>query len=441
MARCRDARRRARERVSAPFECAPRLKLTNRSVACESVGMNAPVHVVCLASFFKGNAFLQEAKRLGCRVTLVTKESLRDDEWAREAIDELVCLPDDGHEAAYLQAVANVGRMNKIDRLVALEEYDVLAAARIREHLHLWGTSHSTLLRFRDKLTMRAWARAAGVRVPEFVHLLNYNEVGQFMERVVPPYTLKPRTDVSAIGIRKLDETEKVWRAIDELNAHENFADHATNHLLERFVPGAVFHVDSLVEDGKVVFAGVSAYGRPPMEVAHGGGVFISQIIKRNSTDERALLKLNRQLIKSCDLRRGATHAEFIKDGNGDFYFLEIAARVGGAYIAETLEAASGINLWRAWAQIELNDEAQRLDLTRARRNYAGIVLSLAHQEYPDTSSYTEDEIVYRVKKRFHVGLVVRAGTPERVTELLNEYATRFQTDFCAVAPPLTRPQ
>ncbi len=37
------------------------------------------------------------------------------------------------------------------------------------------------------------------------------------------------------------------------------------------------------------------------------------------------------------------------------FYFLEIAARVGGALTSLTLwKAASGINLWREWARLEI---------------------------------------------------------------------------------------
>ncbi len=73
------------------------------------------------------------------------------------------------------------------------------------------------------------------------------------------------------------------------------------------------------------------------------------------------------------------------------------------------------------------------------RKEYAGIVLSLAKQEYPDTSSYDDPEVVYRVKKKHHVGLIVRSKKLERVQELLTQYATRFAEDFEAVMPPLER--
>ena len=94
---------------------------------------------------------------------------------------------------------------------------------------------------------------------------------------------------------------------------------------------------------------------------------------------------------------RGATHAEFIKSqADGQFYFLEVAARVGGAYIAETLEAATGVNIWREWANIELaRDVAPYQHPTeqgglRRRGPRAGT------QEWPDTSEFTDPEIVHR---------------------------------------------
>jgi hypothetical protein len=117
---------------------------------------------------------------------------------------------------------------------------------------------------------------------------------------------------------------------------------------------------------------------------------------------------------------------------------------VGGAYIADVLEAASGINLWREWARMEVGaphggtsgEKGQRQPV---RKHYAGIVLSLAKQEWPDTSAYDDPEVFYRIKKRHHAGLIVRSPKLARVNELLDSYAKRFADDFSAVLPPLER--
>jgi biotin carboxylase len=395
------------------------------------------LNVVCLASYFKGSDFMRECKRHGCRVVLVTKEKFLHEDWPRESIDEIICVPNDANSDLFTHTVTQLARQMKVDLIVALEEFDVINAGLIREHLRMPGMTSSHARVFRDKLAMRCVARDAGIPVPDFVHVHNYDDLREFMARVTPPWVLKPRAEVSALGIKKMTNDEEVWRTIDQLDARESLRERSSYFLLERYVAGDVFHVDSLVEDGEVVFAGVNAYGRPPMDVTHGGGVFLSYTLEHGSADQLTLLDLNRRLIAALGLTRGAAHSEFIKgNDNGEFYFLEIAARVGGAYIAEILEASSGVNIWREWARIEIRDRNEPYVLSPERAEYGGIALSLAKQEFPDTSSYTDPEIVYRVKKRHHVGLVVRSPDLARVKELLRKYAERFDKEFVAVAPP-----
>ena len=97
-------------------------------------------------------------------------------------------------------------------------------------------------------------------------------------------------------------------------------------------------------------------------------------------------------------------------DADSEFYFFWRSRRVGGAlHRGDVLEAASGINLWREWARLEVAADGAPRERFRPRKEYAGIILSLAKQEYPDTSAYDDLEIFYRVKKRHHAGLIVRA--------------------------------
>jgi Biotin carboxylase len=401
-----------------------------------------PLNIICLATYFKGADFIRECKAHGCTVVLITKEKMLGEDWPRESLDDLIAVPNDAGPALFIDLVAFLSRKMKVDRVVALEEFDVVTAALIREHLCLPGLSSSQAKIFRDKFSMAVHSQMGGINVPDFVALINPDDVRSFMERVPAPWVIKPRSDVSAIGIRKVDEAEQVWRAIDELNERENLRERASYYLLARFIPGEVFHVDSVVSRGKVVFSGVNSYGRPPMQVAHQGGAYISRTVLRGSSDEKMLTDINKKLVKALKLDHGATHAEFIKsDTDGKFYFLEIAARVGGAYIADVLEAASGINLWREWAKVEIVGGASFGSIKPLRKEYAGIILSLAKQETPDTSAYNDEEVVYRVKKRHHAGIIVRSPKHERVIELLDSYAQRFADDFVAVVPPPERPE
>ena len=399
-----------------------------------------PLNVVCLATYFKGVDFIRECKSRGCQVVLITKEKTLGEDWPRESLDDLVALPNDAGPDLFIHLVSLLARQTKIDRIVALEEFDVITAAQIREHFCLSGMSSATARLFRDKLAMSAKVKEAGINLPDFVPLVNHDEVRDFVDRIPPPWVIKPRSDVSAIGIKKGQEPGDVWRAIDELDRRERLREHSPHYLLSRFIPGDVFHVDSLVSNARVIFAGANKYGRSPMDVAHKGGAYISHTILRGADDEKKLFEINRKLLKALGLETGAAHAEFIRStADGEFYFLEVAARVGGAYIADVLEAASGVNLWREWARLELADKPAAAKLLPARKEYAGIVLSLAKQENPDTSSYDDPEVVCRVKKKHHAGLIVRSKKLERVQELLTQYTTRFAEDFEAVLPPLER--
>jgi hypothetical protein len=120
--------------------------------------------------------------------------------------------------------------------------------------------------------------------------------------------------------------------------------------------------------------------------------------------------------------------------------FLETSARVGGAYIVDTIEAATGINLWREWARIEIAGESGSYSVPPHRNDYAGIVLTLARQEAPDMSAYTDPEIATTIHKEHHAGIIVRSPEPERIESLIAGYTERFYRDFFATAPPPERP-
>jgi biotin carboxylase len=396
---------------------------------------NRPLTFLCITTYEKGQEFMRECKRLGCNVILLTAEKLRGADWPRDILDDTFYLPEEIPLADIVQAVSHMARSRKIDRIVALDEFDMETAATLREHLRIPGMGLTTMRYFRDKLAMRMKALDREVRVPDFVPVVNHEDIRYYMEHVPGPWVLKPRQEASAIGIKKIHAAGELWPVLDQLG------DKQSTFLLEKFVPGDVYHVDSVVSEGEVVFANVSQYGKPPMNVAQGGGVFTSFTVPRGSDEDSGLRQLNRDLIAALGLLRGVAHAEFIKaHEDGEFYFLECAARVGGAYINEMVEAATGINLWREWARIEVAGGDGSYQLPPAREEYAGVILSLARQEEPDTSGYNDPEVVLRIKRHHHAGLILRSGEPARVPALLEDYARRFAEEFTAVEPPREKP-
>lgn len=393
-------------------------------------------HIVVIASEFKGNEFMEEAQNAGWHVTLVTRKKLLDSAWSWTAINDARTVDDNGGVLDYVRAVTNILGSRPVDRVVGMDEFDVLTAAMTREHLDLPGMSRSHALRFRDKLTMRGVAQSAGIPCPEFIGAFNAERISRFLSEVSAPWIVKPRHEVSAFGIRKCDTAGAVWDVLTDLDGRNNWRDHPSQFLIERFIEGRVFHVDSVVAEGKVAACGVSQYGTTPFNVSHHGGVFTSSIVPYRSELRKELELLNRALLMAFKYEQGVSHAEFLhSEADGNFYLLEVACRVGGAYIANVLEHACNFNLWREWAKLETATPDRPYTLPKLRKEYAGITLALANVDQPDTSHYDDPEIVYKISKPKHVGMIFHATKQKRVDELLRLYSERITNDFLAVAP------
>ncbi|WP_316929063.1 ATP-grasp domain-containing protein [Nitritalea halalkaliphila] len=225
---------------------------------------------------------------------------------------------------------------------------------------------------------------------------------------------------------------EQLWEEIHRLG------ENRIRYLVEAFRPGDVYHVDSLLVGGQVKFVCCSRYLATPMEISQGGGIFRSANIRYGSEEDKALKAANKAVLKAFGLKNGAAHTEFILNkADGQVYFLETSSRVGGAHLAEMVEAATEINLWEEWAVIE---DAVAKDipyaLPKAKKGYAGIVLTLSKYAKPDLSAFDAPEVCFQVPLDYHAGLIVRSPKQERVLDLLDTYARQLQEDVATVAAP-----
>jgi len=394
--------------------------------------MGEPLNILCLSSYFKGEAFMRQAAAGGARVYLLTAERILNSPWPRDILADVFAQRNDAPLDETVRTVSYLARTVRFDRIVALDDFDVETAAALREHLRMPGMGDTTARHFRDKLAMRVKAEEAGIAVPEYVHVLNYDQVREFMARVSPPWMNKPRSEASATGITKVENEAQLW----ELTQQQG--DRQSNFLLEKYLPGDVYHVDSIVSERKVLFASVNVCGKPPFDVAHGGGIFTTSTVERGSADEKALVELNERVITCMNLVRGASHIEYIKGrDDGRFYLLECAARVGGAHIAEMVEAASGINLWAEWARIELGGGKVPYQLPAHRAEYGGLLMTLVGEEHPDLSVFDDPEVYFRSPEAHHIGLVVRSPSRARVQELISKYLERLRPRVAQLPAPM----
>ena len=190
-----------------------------------------PLTILCITTYEKGQEFMRECKRQGCRVILLTAEKLKNADWPRESLADVFYLPEEIAIGDIVKAVTHLARNEKLDRIVALDEFDMETAATLREHLRIPGMGLTTMRYFRDKLAMRIRALDRHLRVPDFVPVVNHDDIRYYLEHVPGPWVLKPRQEASAIGSKKIHSAEELWPVLDQLG------DKQSAHILERFVP------------------------------------------------------------------------------------------------------------------------------------------------------------------------------------------------------------
>jgi hypothetical protein len=392
--------------------------------------------ILCISTYEKGQRFLQEAARLGAEVSLLTVEELAHADWPKDILTNFFTMPTGLTPGQVLNTVLYLARTHRIDRIVALDEFDLEVAALLREHMRLPGLGETHTRFFRDKLAMRTQARRMGVLVPDFTGIFNHDDVSAFLASTQGPWLLKPRTSASAIGIRTISSPEDLWPILDELG------DLQSHHLLECFVPGEVFHAEGVTWNGALIFEAPCKYGKPPMQTMHQGGVFTTRTLPLDSADAYAISRVHHDLIRALEFKAGVTHTEFIKShADGRIYFLETAARVGGAYIADVIEFARGVNPWVEWARIEFAlATGKPYVLPVLKPLYAGSVICLARQQEPDLTPFVNPEIVLRLHKDHHAGILLESSSEERLRTLVDSYADRFLNDFCASMPVPDKP-
>jgi hypothetical protein len=402
--------------------------------------MSHTLTFLCISTFFKGNDFLKACKSAGNTVFLLTAKKLENKPWAKDSIDETFYIEEQENGTYNMDEIitglAYVMRSRPVDRIVALDDFDVDKAAHLREYFRIPGMGQTTGRYFRDKLAMRTKAAESGILVPGFSALFNDEQVNAFIEKYPGPWMIKPRSEASATGIKKMHTAEELWETIHSLG------DKRHAYLVEQFKPGDVYHVDSISYNSRVIFLWSSKYLSPPFDVAHGGGIFRSVTVPFDSAEEHALETLAVDLLKAFGLRHSASHTEVIRcEDDGKYYFLETSSRVGGAHLSEMVEASSGINLWKEWAKMETAEaRGEGYKLPPIKKDYSGIIISLTRQEHPDLTPFNDPEIVWRMEEPHHIGLVVRARSRERVMELLDAYTDIIQREYHASAPAPERP-
>lgn len=251
---------------------------------------------------------------------------------------EVVALQDYACDDELHAAVAKIAESKRIRRLICGTEDDLLRCVKIRTEFDVPGMSLDTARAFTDKFLMKQFVSMAGVRTPRFS--LADDESLEFLRtELIGQVVLKPRADFGAKDVQVLDGIEKV----------PSFRGHRDDLMVEEYVDGEVFHVDGLMDRGRVLFAYPSKYVNTCLSF-HDELCLGSMQLAESDEGYRTLLQFTSDVVKALPaVDYVPFHLEVFRErATGDWVFCEIGARVGGGFILQGLLERFGINVVEA---------------------------------------------------------------------------------------------
>jgi hypothetical protein len=263
-----------------------------------------------------------------------------------EGFAEVVTVADYTDDDAVLDAARVAAKRHRPRAILALAEIDVDRAAVLRGELSLPGLGTVAATVYRDKVPMKVFARAAGIRVPDFAPVTKAGEIADFMASHPGRVVVKPRGGSGSTGVYVLETAEEA--------AHLDGVVSTEPYQVEEFVDGVLHHVDAFRVFGVPIAAVASHYTGQGCLEHWTDAPFGSRTLDPNDPVSNRLVAETWRLVDALPSPPTVcVHAEFFVTGSGEIVLCEVAARVAGGPIPRMLREVLGIDPRKLWARIE----------------------------------------------------------------------------------------
>lgn len=292
-------------------------------------------------------AFAKAARNCGYEITVIAPAQTS---FVEGEVDRVFFCEQYELVAELRQLVRAVCDKHAIARIFASHEKDVLTAAFCRRDNRIQGLLPENALLFRDKNAMSKRARELNVPVPEDCLPHTIGVLEEFVARVGYPIVLKPYDGMACLGTLKVSTPQQLAAAWARVS------DDRHNYRAENFIKGKQFHVDCLIQNDEIVFELLSEYAHPLLDNFREQGVgSVTWPPSQHSAAHKRILDLNKQVLQGFGLYTGVAHTEFFVTDEGEVYFGESGARMGGAHVVPMIQAAYGIELAAEWMKVDLD--------------------------------------------------------------------------------------
>ena len=258
---------------------------------------------------------------------------------------------DPGQIAAAVAGLS--GQLGRVERLVGALEQLQVPLAHARRALGIPGMDVETARNVRDKSRMKEALRAAGVPCARHQLVTDPAEAIGFAEAVGFPLVAKPPAGAGAQATYRLDDLGALrsWLAATPPRAD-------APGLLEEFLVGDEHTFDSVTIGGRTVWASISDYLPPPLDVLRNPWIQWTVLLPRELDDPRyaGIAEAGPAALRALGVHDGFTHMEWFRRPDGSVAVSEVGARPPGAQLTSMLGYVHDVDFYRAWTELVILD-------------------------------------------------------------------------------------
>jgi hypothetical protein len=295
--------------------------------------------------FAKYHEYIDQTRhRVAYITTAAGRKAVREDLAA--GIYEVPSLDDGARVRTAGHAIQTV--LGRVDRIIALSEFDLVQAALLRRELGVPGVDPDQVQLYRNKVAMKRRVQRAGLPTPRVAVCGQRAEALRFAAEVGYPLILKPQMGAASQGVQKVESPAELLAALETIDG--------AAYECEEYIAGDILHVDGLVQDGSLAFIKASRYLSTCL--AFNQGVPLGSVIIDDPVLNARIRTFTAATLRALGLATGAFHLELFHTPDDELVFLEIGARVGGGEIPFLTKDLFGVDLVREWVKLELGESA-----------------------------------------------------------------------------------
>ncbi|MFJ2414056.1 ATP-grasp domain-containing protein [Streptomyces brevispora] len=298
--------------------------------------------VVCRAP-----QYLSELSRRGLRILLITPSvwreearlAMKDPAHPAFAIDEVAFVDGDvARENSYLPGAVSAGRHWReaytIVGAYAVGETQVEPTGLLADALGVPSPGLRATRACRSKYLQRWYLPEFS---PSWLVVAGGDRDGVDAQAVTYPAVVKPAGRHSSSGVGTVEGPDALRSALATYPPYETV-------LVEEKIAGQEYSVESLVQDGSIVFA--SATRKDTTDSHAHTFVELSHTVPSDRPEaDGVLLDANARMLDLLGFRDGIAHSEWRIDASGRAYLMEVAARTPGDGLCVLYELATGAPL------------------------------------------------------------------------------------------------